>query len=158
MASNNTDNDFTQTIKSKINLFALNRDEKRKLVIEQYDEIIRYLVDVAEVLCMCELTDHHKRKLLMTTTSSREERVIRLRQEMINILTNYMTLEELNVYCALTGHKKEFMEQAFANLQLSARTFHRILRVARTIADLEGSTDIEEAHLAEALCFRMTGV
>ena len=69
-----------------------------------------------------------------------------------------MTLEELNVYCALTGHKKEFMEQAFANLQLSARTFHRILRVARTIADLEGSTDIEEAHLAEALCFRMTGV
>lgn len=78
-----------------VNLFTLNRDEKRKLVIEQYDEIIRYLVDVAEVLCMCELTDHHKRKLLMTTTSSKDAKVIRLRREMINILTNYMTLEEL---------------------------------------------------------------
>ena len=62
---------------------------------EQYDEIIRYLVDVAEELCICKLTDHHKRKLLMTTTASREEKVIRLRQEMINIFTNYMTLTEL---------------------------------------------------------------
>ena len=85
----------SETEERGINLFTLNGDLKRKLVIEQYDEIIRYLVDVAEELCICELTDYHKRKLLMTTTASREEKVIRLRQEMINIFTNYMTLTEL---------------------------------------------------------------
>lgn len=85
----------SETDKRGINLFVLNKDDKRELVIEQYDEIIRYLVDVAEELCICKLTDHHKRKLLMTITASKEERVIRLRQEMINIFTNYMTLTEL---------------------------------------------------------------
>lgn len=39
-------------------------------------------------------------------------------------------------------------------MKLSARAYHRILKVARTIADLAGSRDIREIHLSEAVCYR----
>ncbi len=46
------------------------------------------------------------------------------------------------------------MEQAFSTLKLSARAHDRILRVARTIADLEGESEILPQHLAEAISYR----
>jgi magnesium chelatase family protein len=49
---------------------------------------------------------------------------------------------------------KLWMRQAIARLHLSARAFHRILRVARTIADLAGSARIAAEHLAEAIQYR----
>ena len=50
------------------------------------------------------------------------------------------------------------MEQVFTTLQLSARGYHKILKVARTIADLAGCDRIEEEHLAEAVCYRQAEV
>jgi magnesium chelatase family protein len=46
------------------------------------------------------------------------------------------------------------MKQAFTNLSLTARSYHKILKVARTIADLEGEEKIQAAHLAEAVGYR----
>ena len=46
------------------------------------------------------------------------------------------------------------MRSAISQLQLSARTYHRILKLARTIADLAGSEVIQTAHLTEALSYR----
>lgn len=59
-------------------------------------------------------------------------------------------------YCALGEAELGYMERMFAALQLSARAYHRILKVARTIADLDGSDRIGEMHLAEAICYRQS--
>ena len=57
-------------------------------------------------------------------------------------------------FCSLNDKEKELMEKAFKKYSLSARGYHRLLKVARTIADMEGAKDIKCAHLEEALCYR----
>ena len=57
-------------------------------------------------------------------------------------------------YCRLNDDGRRLLESAFAALGLSARAYDKILRVARTIADLEGSEGIEAPHLAEAVQYR----
>lgn len=57
-------------------------------------------------------------------------------------------------YCAINGECQRLMSAAMDRLGLSARAYDRILKVARTIADLEGSPSIEAIHLAEAINYR----
>ena len=61
---------------------------------------------------------------------------------------------ELREHCALDAEGEALMHAAFDAMGLSARSYDRILRVARTIADLEGSDKIESSHLAEAIQYR----
>ncbi|HYG06149.1 MAG TPA: YifB family Mg chelatase-like AAA ATPase [Stenotrophomonas sp.] len=56
--------------------------------------------------------------------------------------------------CVLRAEDERVLEQAIDQWQLSARSMHRILRVARTVADLDASDRIERAHLAEAIGYR----
>ena len=62
--------------------------------------------------------------------------------------------KDIAAYCSLETEEKRFMEQVFHSLNLSARAYHRTLKVARTIADLEGSFEIKKEHLTEAVCYR----
>ena len=64
--------------------------------------------------------------------------------------------KDVERYCALGVMERKFMELVFDKLHLSVRTYHNILKVARTIADLSGCRDIELAHLQEAAGYRMT--
>ncbi len=57
-------------------------------------------------------------------------------------------------YCPLDPTGEKLMRDSFERLELTARSHCRILKVARTIADLEGSPGIETAHLGEAICYR----
>ena len=66
----------------------------------------------------------------------------------------YMTPAMIGQYCALDAAGEKLMQGAFERLGLTARSHDRILRMARTIADLEGSEHIEAAHLAEAIQYR----
>ena len=61
---------------------------------------------------------------------------------------------EVRQYCALDDTCRSLMRTAMSQLQLSARAYHRILKLARTIADLAGSEAIGPAHFAEALQYR----
>ncbi len=61
---------------------------------------------------------------------------------------------ELDKYCRLADDDQYLLEAAVEQLQLSARSMHRILRVARTVADLAGCDSIETTHLAEAIGYR----
>ena len=65
-----------------------------------------------------------------------------------------MSVPQTKKYCQLSPECQNLMEQAFTSLKLSARAHDRILRVARTIADLEGTEDILPQHLAEAISYR----
>lgn len=64
---------------------------------------------------------------------------------------------EVRDFCVMNDDANRLMRTAMNNLGLSARGFHRILKVARTIADLSGSDSVEVAHLAEALQYRQAG-
>ncbi|MFN2140244.1 MAG: ATP-binding protein, partial [Candidatus Promineifilaceae bacterium] len=61
---------------------------------------------------------------------------------------------EVRLYCQLDEAGRALMKTAMHQLQLSARAYHRTLKLARTIADLAGSEAIQPQHLAEALQYR----
>lgn len=65
-----------------------------------------------------------------------------------------LTPKTINKYCRLGSKEQKLLEKAFIKMNLSARAYHRILKVSRSIADLEGSDDIKENHLSEAICYR----
>ncbi len=57
-------------------------------------------------------------------------------------------------HCQLQAEPRQLLERAMERLGLSARAYNRILKIARTIADLEGEKDIQTPHLAEAIHYR----
>ena len=61
---------------------------------------------------------------------------------------------ELSSYCRLRTGDEAMLLAAIDKLRLSARSYHKLLRLARTIADLGGSPQIIDTHLAEALSYR----
>lgn len=65
-----------------------------------------------------------------------------------------MNAPQTDLYCPLGSKEKQFIKEVFRRMNLSARAFYRILKVARTIADLDGAQDITEDHLAEAVGYR----
>ena len=67
-----------------------------------------------------------------------------------------MSPSDIQKYCTLSPIDEAYLEKAFRQMNLSARSYHKILRISRTIADLDNSENIMKKHLAEALNFRMT--
>lgn len=65
-----------------------------------------------------------------------------------------MTAKQLKLYCRLTGDCNELIRIAMSDLNLSARAYDRILKVSRTIADLESSDEIKPEHVSEAIQYR----
>ena len=57
-------------------------------------------------------------------------------------------------YCALSKDQEKYMKKIYKQLNLTARSYHKILKVARTLADMDASENILDAHLNEAVCYR----
>lgn len=85
------------------------------------------------------------------------ERVTEARQRQLrraNKANYLLEHKEIEVYCPLQDSDYQLVEQAINRLGLSARAYHRILKVARTIADLADSERIQTSHLTEAISYR----
>jgi magnesium chelatase family protein len=81
--------------------------------------------------------------------------------EAVNVVSNSdmreapsMRVAEVRQFCKLDETSESLVRAAMSQLQLSARAYHRILKLSRTIADLAGSDAIQSVHLAEALQYR----
>ena len=61
---------------------------------------------------------------------------------------------DIRTFCKLDTEGQAMMEEIFTIMNLSARAYHKIIKVARTIADLEGKEDIQTEHISEAVCYR----
>lgn len=65
-----------------------------------------------------------------------------------------MTPSDIRKYVVLDQDGQELLRMAFESMGLSARAYHRIVKVARTIADLAGSSEVRAEHVAEAIRYR----
>ncbi|MFD1805936.1 YifB family Mg chelatase-like AAA ATPase [Pasteurella oralis] len=101
---------------------------------------------------------------LQNNHSERGESSVQVREKVLKVreiqlsragkINAYLTSKEIERDCKLDNKDALFLENALAKLGLSVRAYHRILKVARTIADLNNETQINQNHLAEALSYR----
>ena len=112
-----------------------------------------------------EVTPVEREEMASTTlaesSASIRERVMKARRVQAErfadtgIHTNtMMSSAMLREFCPLTAESRMLLDRAMERLQLSARAYDRIIKVARTIADLEGAADIAPTHISEAITYR----
>lgn len=90
-------------------------------------------------------------------SSTVRERVIRAQERQYlrqNKLNARLDNAEIRQFCCLSEVDSRWLEETLTRFGLSVRAWQRLLKVARTIADLEGSGDIARQHLQEALSYR----
>lgn len=90
------------------------------------------------------------RKRVMTARNIQQERY----KEDHIYFNSQLTPKTINKYCVLGKEEQKLLEKAYSKMNLSARAYHRILKVSRTIADLDGSEQIKTKHISEAICYR----
>jgi magnesium chelatase family protein len=86
--------------------------------------------------------------------AARERQCVRFAKSVNMVSNSDMRVAEVRQFCKLDETGESLVRVAMSQMQLSARAYHRILKLARTIADLAGSDRIESVHLAEALQYR----
>ncbi|BBF42998.1 Mg(2+) chelatase family protein / ComM-related protein [Lachnospiraceae bacterium KM106-2] len=133
-------------------------------------QVNRYLSHLSKPLLdridiVMELSPVHYKEITMDrkeeTSREIKERVEMARKiqmeryEQENFMFNSnLTPNLIKKYCRLAKEEKKLMEEIFIKFRLSARAYHRVLKVARTIADLDGAKEIQMEHLSEAVCYR----
>ncbi len=103
------------------------------------------------------LKDKHINGQTSASMQEKIEQATKLQQQRFNdeISQNAtMSADQVERFCILTPEAEQLMKKVFEKLHLSMRGYHKVLKVARTIADLEGSKILTVPHIQEALMYR----
>ena len=132
-------------------------------------EIARYLTKISgPILDRIDITVEVSRPDVKALDSKGEETSASIRKKILRAreiqtirykdrpysLNSELIGEDLGKFCPLEGPQKELMSKAFSSLNLSIRAYHKIIKLARTIADLDDSEKIKVSHLEEAISYR----
>ena len=93
-------------------------------------------------------------KICQRVLATRQRQMNRFKQQTFTC-NAHMSGKEIEAFCPLKKSVLDLLEQAMNQLGLSARAYHRIIKVARTIADMDQSQDIRAEHMAEAVQYRV---
>lgn len=111
------------------------------------------------------MTLHKNKKKKAESSDSVRKRIIKARQLQNKRFAKHrifvnadMKNKHIKMFCELDGESQRLLKQAVNTYGLSARTYFRLIKVSRTIADLEGSETIKPSHVAEALQYRVRSV
>jgi len=106
-------------------------------------------------------SDELERRTSGPSSADIRRRVIRAREiqthrfsDLAVVSNSDLDVRQIRSFCQIDDETRVLMREAATRLQLSGRAYHRVLRVARTIADLDGSQTIDSRHVAEALQYR----
>lgn len=92
--------------------------------------------------------------ILETIVKARALQIKRYENDKGIYVNRQMSVKMIKEYCSIHDASQQLLNDAMRKLQLSARSYHRILKVSRTIADLADSRDIQKEHVAEAIQYR----
>jgi len=131
------------------------------------DQVARYRARISGPLLdridmQIEVPSVPQQELMKQQTSGEKSSAIRQHVEKAHQLqlnrqgktNSRLSVKEIDQHCALDTASENLLKQAISRLNLSARAYHRILKVARTIADLSGIERINNQHIAEAIQYR----
>lgn len=123
-------------------------------LLDRIDLCIRVEEVKYEELVARDIKEEPSEAIRERVIDARQRQERRFRYE--NIMTNsHMNASMVSKYCILGTKEAELLRSAFEKMNLSARVYHKIIKVSRTIADLDKSEDIKMCHLYEALGYRL---
>jgi magnesium chelatase family protein len=142
--------------------------DKKKQCVCSRDHIIKYfgkisgpLLDRIDLHVNVSSVDYEDIQSAEIKSKSSKEifadviKAVKIQEKRLGSVKNaYMNSEQVEQCCVLSGDAKFVLKLAFDKLGLSMRGYHKILKIGRTIADLENSEKIEKAHIQEAIMYR----
>lgn len=113
----------------------------------------------APFICYEELTQKNKRnessgKIRDRVSAARERQQHRFRQKEISC-NSQIPSKDIETYCGLNEKQNRYMKEIYQKMEISARGYYKIIKTARTIADLDDCAEIQMHHLNEAICYRI---
>ncbi|HHT98089.1 MAG TPA: YifB family Mg chelatase-like AAA ATPase [Clostridiales bacterium] len=123
-----------------------------KPILDRFDisaEVLQVDYKDLKIKTQGELSDNIKKRVEI----AREIQLDRYKGKDI-YYNSELNIKEIEQFCRLGEKEQKLIELAYKKMNLSARGYHKILKVSRTIADLEESTSIKEHHISEALSYR----
>lgn len=123
-------------------------------ILDRIDLCVEVPGIAVEELGITQARNESSSLISMRVRQAREKQRIRFQGTGLRFNSD-MGPQDIQKYCRLGIREKRMLEQIFHSMNLSARAYHRIIKVARTIADLDGAAQISEMHLTEASCYRL---